>query len=164
MKYLLAAAIVFFITLSLTLQSTASEHEAACSATSGTKKCDPESHHKDPTATMNSLFPEKQQLSKLTDLPTIVELRSPKFLSKLSGPAKLEWKAATGANAYHIQIATDPNFKWLVTDEHFVKTTSFEFTKTTAGTRYFWRVAAFNTDNESMFTKSNFASSAFVTK
>ncbi|MEK6627687.1 MAG: fibronectin type III domain-containing protein [Bdellovibrionota bacterium] len=162
MKYLHATCLIFFI--SFALQSMASEPTASCTAANDTQKCAPITSHKDLSASMNSLFPEKQPLTELTTTPTTVELSSPKFLSKLSGPAKLEWKAATGANAYHVQIATDPNFKWLVIDEHFVKTTSFEFTNPTSNTQYFWRVAAINTNNEAMFTKSNFASSAFTVK
>ncbi len=162
MKYLHATGLVFLI--SFALQSMAGESAASCSAASDTQKCAPKASHKDPSAAMNSLFPEKQPLTALTTTPTTVELSSPKFLSKLSGPAKLEWKAANGANAYHVQIAIDPNFKWLVTDEHFVKTTSFEFTNAVANTQYFWRVAAINTNNEAMFSKSNFVSSAFTVK
>ncbi len=162
MKYLHATALVFFI--SFALQSMAGEPAASCSTSSDPQKCTAQTGHKDLSASMNSLFPEKQPIKELTTTPTIVELSSPKFLSKLSGAAKLEWKAAKGANAYHVQIATDPNFKWLVKDEHFVKTTSFEFANTTANTHYFWRVAAINTNNDSMFTKSIFVSSAFIVK
>jgi hypothetical protein len=61
-------------------------------------------------------------------------------------------------------VATDPNFKWIVAEDHFVKTNTFEFSKAEAGQKYFWRVAAYNTDNDSMYTKSNFTSSVFIAK
>lgn len=169
MKYLfvnyLAAFFVFFITLSLTPQSTANPQAASvCTPSHNAKTCASEVSPDDHAAAMNSLFPEKQPLTKLTVRPGVVALISPKFLSQVTGSTKLAWKAAPGANAYHIQIATDPNFKWLIADEHFISTTSYEFTKAEAGNRYFWRVAAFNSDNEAMFMKSNFVSSVFTVK
>lgn len=168
MKYLLAATFVFLITLGLTVQSLASKPEVVCKASAhNTEKCAPEAkeeHHDEHLANMNSLFPEKQKIAKLSARPSVVDLVSPKFMAKVTGTAKLEWKAVAGANAYHVQVATDPNFKWLIADDHFVKTNSFEVTKTEAGQKYYWRVAAENTENDSMFTKSNFVSSVFVTK
>jgi hypothetical protein len=169
MKFLIAA-FVFFLTLGLTTKTIASEPEAeTCSPEA---KCDDHAaaaphtkgEHKDLSKEMNSLFPEKQQNPKLSTRPSVVEITAPKFLSKVTGAAKLEWKEARGANAYHVQVATDPNFKWLVAEDHFVKNNAFEFAKAEAGHKYFWRVAAYNTDNESMFTKSNFTSSVFISK
>ena len=113
---------------------------------------------------MNSLFPEKLKNPALSKVPATVDLISPKFLARIDGTAKLEWKEAAGANSYHVQVATDPNFKWLVVNEKSVQATSFEFTPSEAGKKYFWRVAAFNTNNESMFTKSLFNGSAFIAK
>lgn len=169
MKFFIAA-FVFFLTLGLTTKTIASEPEAtACKAESTEKCADPatghaKAGHKDHSAEMNSLFPEKQQNPKLSSRPSVVEITAPKFLSKISGPAKLEWKEARGANTYHVQVATDPNFKWLVAEDHFVKTNSFGFEKAEACRKYFWRVAAYNTDNDSTFTKSNFTSSVFIAK
>lgn len=173
MKFLIAA-FVFFLTLSLTTKTIASEPEATTCTAESTEKCaDPtatahtghaNAGHKDHSAEMNSLFPAKQQNPKLSARPSVVEITAPKFLSKVAGPAKLEWKEARGANTYHVQVATDPNFKWLVAEDHFVKTNTFDFATVEAGKKYFWRVAAYNTDNDSMFTKSNFTSSVFIAK
>lgn len=176
MKLLLAISILI-VTLGLAKQSTANTPDVSCSAhNANDTDClqqSQEAHgakngaktgHKDPSAEMNSLFPEKQPIAKLAIRPAIVELMAPKFLSKVSGSAKLQWKEAKGANAYHIQVATDPNFKWLVAEEHLLKTTSFEFSKSEAGKKYFWRVAAYNSENESSFTKSNFTSSVFISQ
>lgn len=171
MKLLLAVGI-FMITLALTIQSTASTPDTACSAhNANDAKCLAEQNahgakaeHHDPSAKMNSLFPEKHPIEKMAIQPSSVELTAPKFLSKVNGSAKLQWKESKGANAYHIQVATDPNFKWLVAEEHLLRATSFEFTKIEAGKKYFWRVAAYNSENESSFTKSNFTSSTFVTQ
>ncbi len=147
MKYFIAI-FVFSVTVGLSMQSTAG-------AGAG---------HNDLVKQMNSLFPEKQQLKKATARPAVVELTEPRFLAKISGPTRLEWKEAPGANVYHVQVATDPNFKWLVANEHFVKINSFEFAKPAAGNKYFWRVAAYNTNNDSGYNKSNFTSSVFVAK
>jgi hypothetical protein len=167
MKYVVAT-FVFFLTLGLTVKTIANETATTCTPETSAA-CAPA--HKaghseeDIAAKMNSLFPTKQKDPKKTNRPSVVELSAPKFLSAVAaGTTNLEWKPADGANAYHIQVATDPNFKWLVAEDHFVKTNSFSFTKAEAGQRYFWRVAAFNTDNDSMFTKSNFVSSAFNVK
>lgn len=114
---------------------------------------------------MNSLFPQKEQNPAVSVRPSVVKLTSPKFLAKVSGAtAKLEWTAANGASAYHVQVATDPNFKWLVANELWVKGTSFEATQLEADKNYYWRVAAVKGENESMFTKSLFVNSAFTTQ
>ena len=167
MKFLIAG-FVFFLTLGLTIQSTANETET-CKAGATPKCSEPTAKEKlaehDDTAKMNSLFPEKKKNQMLATKPTMVELSSPKFLAEVSGGnVKLQWTDVKGANTYHLQVATDPNFKWLVTNENFVKTNSYDFNKLEAGIRYYWRVAARNTDNDSTFTKSNFVSSAFLAK
>ena len=174
MKFL-AATFAFVLTFGLTPETIANQPEAACTE-QNIEKCtqqtnnhqatthEANSGHKDLSSEMNSLFPEKQKIIQLGTTPAVVEIKAPKFLSKITTPAKLEWKEARGANAYHVQVATDPNFKWLVAEDHFVKTTSFEVTKTEAGRKYYWRVAAYNTDNDSMYAKSNFSGSVFVAK
>lgn len=168
MKYFIAL-FAFFLTLGLTTRTLAAagpadasckpEGEAACADAHGGH-----GGHGDLSERMNSLFPEKQKDPEMSKVPAVVELTAPKFLSRVEGPTVLEWKEAVGANAYHLQVATDPNFKWLVINDHFVKATSFEFTQAEAGKKYFWRVAAYNTNNESTFTKSLFSSSAFLAK
>jgi hypothetical protein len=113
---------------------------------------------------MNSLFPTKQPNPEKAARPATVETKSPAFLTTVGpGAVKLEWTPATNATAYHLQVASDPNFKWLVVNEKFVRETTYTL-KAEAGKRYFWRVAGFNGDNNSMYTKSNFVSSAFNVK
>jgi hypothetical protein len=122
-----------------------------------------EGHH-GLAAKMNSLFPTKQPNPEKAARPATVETKSPAFLTTVgAGDVKLEWSPATNATAYHLQVATDPNFKWLVVNEKFVKETTYTL-KAESGKRYFWRVAGFNGDNNSMYTKSNFVSSAFNVK
>lgn len=168
MKFLV---IIFAIILSLGVNKAvfANEPDALCS-TQTTEKCPPaEAHgtkggHSDLNTEMNSLFPEKQKNSKVSARPPSVELTGPKFLAKVSGEIKLEWKPTAGADSYHVQVATDPNFKWIVVQDQTVKDTAFNFSKGEPGKKYYWRVASFNSKNDSMYTKSNFSGSVFVTK
>lgn len=122
-------------------------------------------HHSELATRMNSLFPEKQKDPIVGSRPEITKLTAPKFLSKVAaGSVKLEWTAVENTTNYHVQVATDPNFKWLVANNTNVQGTSFEAANLEAGKRYFWRVASVKSDNISMFTKSIFVSSAFDTK
>lgn len=170
MKFLLLALIAFAITLGLTTQTIA--------APSADEKCKPEetacapeaksaheAHEEAIPAKMSSLFPTKQPDPTHAARPASTEVVAPAFLSSVSaGTVKLEWKPATGATAYHVQVATDPNFKWLVVNEKFVNETQFNFTKAEAGQRYFWRVAGFKGDNNAGYTKANFVGSVFNVK
>ncbi len=175
MKFVIAA-FVFILALGLTYKSVASETETC---TSDKQEHCTESKAVDHGKTkfhggaeeerlgekMNSLFPPKQPNPQLSDRPEIVKLNSPKFLSEVTASSvKLEWAPVTNASNYHVQVATDPNFKWLVANDHWVKTNSFDATQLEPGKRYYWRVAAVKSENDAMFTKSLFVSSAFNTK
>lgn len=100
--------------------------------------------------------------------PENVKLVSPQFLTTVSGATiKLEWTDSKGAQFYHIQVSKDAGFNnrsMYVADDKWVKGTSFEVSNLEAGQKYFWRVAAVNNENDSMFTKSLFVASAFQTK
>lgn len=166
MKFLVAG-FVFFLTLGLSTKSIAAEHETACKPES--KECAgaPAVHgggHNDLATKMNSLFPQPKKNAGLTTKPQDVNPLQPKFLAHVAaGTVKLVWSEAK-ATDYHVQVATDPNFKWLVVNEKFVKGNAFEFKTAEAGKKYFWRVAAVNPANDTTFTKSNFNSSAFLTQ
>ncbi len=181
---LIIAAFVFFLTLSLTYKVSANEPKACSPGTNencaqskgeshgpnhgaeqGAKDNTHQEGHNDLSKKMNSLFPEKQKDPRVSTRPLQVKLESPKFLTVVSAPSvKLGWSDGAGATSYHLQVATDPNFKWLLVNEHFVKGSSYDLAKLEAGKRYFWRVASVKDDNISMFTKSLFVSSAFDTK
>lgn len=178
MKFV-AAALVFILALSITPKVVANEHGEACTADKKENCVENKSEHKSEKAgheskadhheklgkTMNSLFPQKEKNPSVVGRPSVVKLTSPKFLAKVSGTTtKLVWTAAEGATAYHVQVATDPNFKWLVANEYWVKGTSFEVTQLEADKHYYWRVAAVKGENDSMFTKSLFVDSAFTTQ
>ncbi|KHD88638.1 MAG: hypothetical protein OM95_07480 [Bdellovibrio sp. ArHS] len=113
---------------------------------------------------MNALFPPKQPVPAKRDVPAAPELSAPAYFSEIKADkAALQWKAVEGASEYHVQLATDPNFKWLVANEYHVKGTSFEATGLEAGKHYYWRVAAVADANWSTFRRSFFATSMFAT-
>ena len=175
MKHLFAF-VVFIATVGLTAQTFANtEHAeekckaedkgAACAETKGAEKAHGAGEHSKLSEKMNSFLPPKMPNASVSARPAIPELVGPAFLSNANaGSVKLEWKPVEKATDYHVQVATDPNFKWLVANEKFVKGTNYEFKGAEAGKRYFWRVAAFKADNNASYTKSNFVSSAFNVK
>lgn len=106
-------------------------------------------------------FPKKVADKSLSTRPAQVELLEPKALSTVTGnQVTLKWKPVETAESYRLQVATDPNFKWLVTQQDFIKDTSFNVTGLESGRHYFWRVYAWKTNNESGHTSSfaNFSS------
>ena len=95
--------------------------------------------------------------------PSKVVLESPAALSKVpAGAVTLKWQEAKGAESYQVQVATDPNFKWLVTNEFFVKGNSFELKNVEAGKQYFWRVAGMNPNSDPEYLKGFFTNSMFL--
>lgn len=164
------ASFVFILALALNIKSVANEAEVCtaenkdhCADKKNSVHATTEEHEK-LGERMNSLFPEKQKNPDLSERPTTVKLTSPKFLSKISGNSvKLEWTLVSGATDYHLQVATDPNFKWLVANEFWVKTNSFDVTQLEGAKKYYWRVASIKNTNDAMFTKSLFVSSVFET-
>jgi len=180
MKFILGA-LVFILTLSFTVKTLANEatepaictpdkqehcttetHHSTAVSTEKKEEHNQTGHHDEKSSTMNSLFPQKTKNAVQSERPSTVKLLAPKFLAELkSAPVKLEWTSAENATAYHIQVATDPNFKWLVINEYWVRGTSYDVSSLTPGQRYYWRVASVKGENDSMFTKSLFVNSAF---
>ena len=94
--------------------------------------------------------------------PAKVVLESPTALSKVAaGSVTLKWQESQGSESYQVQVATDPNFKWLVTNEFFVKGNSFELKNVEAGKQYFWRVAGMNSNSDPEYLKGFFSNSMF---
>jgi len=115
-----------------------------------------------------AIFPTKQKKDGVNAIPAKVKLSSPKFSEKVSGGAvTLTWKASEGATAYHVQVSKDAGFNnrsMYVVEDKKLAATSLEVKGLEAGVKYFWRVAAVNSDQESTFTKSSFAFSEFEVK
>lgn len=115
--------------------------------------------HRDNT----TLFPpQKPDLSKGT-APSPVKLLEPAFMSTANASVTLKWEASAEAEAYHVQVATDPNFKWLVTNELFVKGTSFDVSGLEADKHYYWRVAGWKSGQAAGASKGDFVKSMFKT-
>lgn len=109
-------------------------------------------------------FPPKPVDATIATTPAKAELKSPEFFSNIKGnEVELNWSTATGADSYHVQVATDANFKWLVTNEFFVKATTFRVKSLEAGKHYFWRVAGMKSDNDAGYVNGPFAASMFTT-
>lgn len=95
-------------------------------------------------------------------IPGKVTLVSPKALSKVSGTsASLKWEPVAGAEVYHVQVAKDPRYKWMVTENFNVQGQSFDVSGLEAGKQYFWRVAARRPGNDAGYTKGAFSASSF---
>lgn len=113
------------------------------------------------------LVQPKSDLTK-ADRPAVVKLTSPAFLAKVDGSSvKLTWTKSDLAKTYHLQVSKDAGFNnrsMYVVNENKLTDTSFEVTGLEPNTKYFWRVAAFNGDMMSQYTKSNFTFSEFTTK
>lgn len=109
-----------------------------------------------------SLFPQPKQNKDKSTPPATTSLVEPAFMAKVAGTAvTLKWNTVNGAENYHLQVATDPNFKWLKVDNQFQKTASFEVTGLEAGKSYYWRVAAVKNSNDSMYIKGDYEKSMF---
>ncbi|RYZ80116.1 MAG: hypothetical protein EOP04_26495, partial [Proteobacteria bacterium] len=98
--------------------------------------------HHNLEAEMNALFPKAVPNLALSTFPLKPEIESPTYYQKLSDTkTTLKWKGAEAGAVYHVQVATDPNFKWLVKEEQLFNGTSLEVAGLEAGKHYFWRVA-----------------------
>lgn len=120
--------------------------------------------NKEGAVNMDGLFPHPVNDVTQSQRPEKPELVAPAFFAKIGDSSvKLEWKASPNAEAYHIQVATDPNFKWLVKEEEMFKGTSLEVTGLESGKHYFWRVSGERPSNKASHTHGSFASSMFAT-
>ncbi|MBC7371191.1 MAG: fibronectin type III domain-containing protein [Bdellovibrionaceae bacterium] len=120
--------------------------------------------HKDLATEMNALFPKSIPNLALSTPPGKPELETPTYFQKLSdNKVTLKWKAAENAVVYHVQIATDPNYKWLVKEEQLFSGNSLEVSGLEANKHYFWRVAGVKPDNKKGDIKGAYAASMFET-
>lgn len=111
------------------------------------------------------LFPPPKMNKSKSTPPKRTELIEPAFMAQVPGTlVTLKWNVVETAENYHLQVATDPNFKWLMVDDNFVKRPSFELKQLQAGKTYYWRVAAVKNSNDPMFIKGAFEASSFETK
>ena len=113
---------------------------------------------------MNKLFPKPMPAAGLAVEPEKTKLESPAYFAKVAATeVTLKWSAVEGADFYHLQVATDPNFKWLVANEFAVKDTAFQAKGLEVGKHYYWRVLSVKDNNAQTHRKSAFATSMFAT-
>jgi Fibronectin type III domain len=172
---------IAFTTANASQESTTS-HSTTCSAES-TEKCEPNNGHAAKTDAHHSsgkdwthkrleqvaaVMPQPQQDPTFMQKPKTVKLISPKFLNQIAGTeTKLEWSASENAEFYHVQVSQDAGFNnrsMYVANEYKVTGTTFELKNLQPNTKYFWRVAGYNTQLKPSHSKSNFVVSEFSTK
>lgn len=115
--------------------------------------------HKD----WNQVFKQPEANPTLANPPEKTKLLSPAFLAEVkSTEVTLKWEAVEGAK-YHLQVAKDPNYKWLVANEPLVTTTEYSLKGLEANHQYFWRVYTQKPENMAAYTKGPAVSSQFET-
>lgn len=108
-----------------------------------------------------NLLPQPKANKVMATPPAQVSLVSPAALSKVQGTSvELEWTTVADAQTYHVQVAKDAAFKWIIAEDHFVKSNTFNATNLPKG-QIFWRVAASKPQNMAAHWKSLFSSSSF---
>lgn len=188
MKFLVAVC-VFTLTLSYGLPSVSAEETHQNSNEAEALTCKPGEHQNcDEKANLHgtqgkgtnkdwthkrleqvaAILPEPQPNKELSKRPQKTSLVSPKFEAIVQGTStELKWTEVPGATNYHVQVSKDAGFSnrsMFATDANWVETTSLKIEGLEVGHKYFWRVAAVNKKNTSMFNKSLFTFSAFETK
>ncbi len=111
------------------------------------------------------LFPPKTPIKELTTRPEAPQNLEPApFTNTGTTSVVLKWGLVEGADQYHLQVATDPNFKWLIYNGEFEKTNSYPLSGLEAKKTYYWRVWAKKTKNDPTYTKSlSYSRSVFST-
>lgn len=106
--------------------------------------------------------PNTPQVDKVTP-PGSAKLVAPEANSVIKEEkVVLKWQAVEGADFYTVQLATDPNFRWMPVNEGLYKKTEIEVS-VQAGRHYYWRVAANRGENMPGYMKGEFATSTFQT-
>lgn len=115
--------------------------------------------HKD----WNEVFKQPMSNTALSQIPDQTQLLEPAFLTQVKGnEVTLKWKSIEGVK-YHLQVATDQNFKWLVVNDHLVTYTEYALKNLQPNQQYFWRVFTQKPENMLSYTKGLAVSSAFET-
>lgn len=111
----------------------------------------------------NKVFPQPTPNLALGTIPPSSEIVAPAYMSKVpAGEVTLKWKPVPHV-MYHLQVATDPNYKWLVADEKLITYTEYKLKAAKPNQQYFWRIYTQATDNKPGYTKGAAVSSEFET-
>lgn len=111
----------------------------------------------------NEVFKQPVMNNTLTQMPAQSQLLEPAFMAQVKAPeVVLKWKPVEGVK-YHLQVATDPNYKWLIANEQLVSFNEFALKNLKPNQQYFWRVFTQKPDNQRGYTKSLAVGSEFET-
>ncbi|MCX7674458.1 MAG: fibronectin type III domain-containing protein [Bdellovibrionaceae bacterium] len=106
-------------------------------------------------------IPQPQSILHLGQAPKAPTLVSPAPLSIVASKnVELQWTPEPEAFTYHVQVAKDPMFKWLIHENHEVKENRYSVTDLPRGT-IFWRVFSQKPQNQAGLWKSSAAWSSF---
>ncbi len=167
--------LVFTFSFSINIFASDSKEESITCSKESDQKCETKEHaasgkdwsHKRQEQ-VAAIFPEKTKKDGATARPLNIKIKAPSFLEKINGSeVKLSWSTFDKTETFHIQVSKDAGFNnrsMMVIDEKQHKGTELLVNNLEANTKYFWRVAAFDNQHESQFTKSTFVFSAFETK
>ena len=149
--------VAFFLTLALSSQTLASPPPE--SASKGAHKAaghDPHSNH--------SLFPPPQPNKAKSTPPEASATLAPAFMAKISSSeVEIKWQPLPNVQSYHLQVATDANFKWLTVNEPLYQGASYNLKGLEKGISYYWRVAGVKPENSPTYIKGPFVKSMFET-
>ncbi len=111
----------------------------------------------------NKIFKQPTSNLSLSQPPEATQLIEPGFMSQVKGTeVTLKWKEIPGVK-YHLQVATDPMYKWLVVDQLLVSYTEYSVKNLQPGTQYFWRVYTQHPGNMPGHMTGNSVGSEFET-
>lgn len=109
-------------------------------------------------------IPQPKPILHLGQPPKAPTLVSPAPLSVVTGKSvELQWTPEPEAFTYHVQVAKDPMFKWLIHENHDVKENRYTVSDLPNGT-IFWRVFSQKPQNQAGLWKSPGAWSSFEVK
>lgn len=109
----------------------------------------------------NKVSPQPVADTIQSKAPSPSKILAPNFLEKVKGTeVTLKWEAIEGTE-YHLQVAKDPLFKWLLVNSPNITQTEYNLKDLTAGQQYFWRVYTQKPKNWAGSTKGPAVKSTF---
>ncbi len=110
-----------------------------------------------------NFYPSHKPVKAKTQMPPAVIIEQPKPFEKISSSSVvLKWAPQDQTQNYHLQIAKDPQFKWLIVEKNPITAHQFELDLTPdSPEQIFWRVAPLSPSNDNGYTKGPFSASSF---
>lgn len=111
----------------------------------------------------SSSFSTSREFSTVPPVPATPVLSSPTNLAaNVPTSVLLVWGATSGANAYHLQVASDAAFASLFMDTSGVNSTVFLLENLQTGALYYWRVLAVNIGGANISSVRGFSTVALA--